>query len=72
MWGRKRAFNMTDTPETAARKDLPPAAIRALEEAEARRRAENEAARPNEQGGLKGPEPTRYGDWERGGRAVDF
>ena len=72
MWGRKRAFNMTDTPETAARKDLPLAAIRALEEAEARRRAEKDAARPNEQGGPKGPEPTRYGDWERSGRAVDF
>jgi hypothetical protein len=23
-------------------------------------------------GGPKGPEPTRYGDWERKGRAVDF
>ncbi|MHB1765379.1 MAG: DUF1674 domain-containing protein [Gammaproteobacteria bacterium] len=26
----------------------------------------------NEIGGPKGPEPTRYGDWERGGRAIDF
>lgn len=25
-----------------------------------------------EVGGPKGPEPTRYGDWERGGRAIDF
>ena len=25
-----------------------------------------------ETGGPKGPEPTRYGDWERGGRAIDF
>ena len=23
-------------------------------------------------GGLKGPEPTRYGDWEKNGRCVDF
>lgn len=23
-------------------------------------------------GGPAGPEPTRYGDWERGGRCVDF
>jgi hypothetical protein len=23
-------------------------------------------------GGPKGPEPTRYGDWERGGRCIDF
>ncbi len=29
-------------------------------------------ARPVEIGGPKGPEPTRYGDWERGGRCVDF
>ena len=25
-----------------------------------------------EHGGPKGPEPTRYGDWERGGRCIDF
>jgi len=25
-----------------------------------------------EHGGPKGPEPTRYGDWERKGRCVDF
>ncbi len=30
------------------------------------------AKRPEERGGPKGPEPTRYGDWERGGRCVDF
>ena len=33
------------------------------------------AAAPNpapEIGGPKGPEPTRYGDWERAGRCVDF
>ena len=23
-------------------------------------------------GGPKGPEPTRYGDWERAGRCIDF
>ncbi len=27
---------------------------------------------PAELGGPKGPEPTRYGDWERKGRCVDF
>lgn len=27
---------------------------------------------PKEQGGPKGPEPTRYGDWEKGGKCVDF
>jgi hypothetical protein len=25
-----------------------------------------------ERGGPKGPDPTRYGDWERNGRCVDF
>jgi hypothetical protein len=29
-------------------------------------------AQENEFGGPKGPEPTRYGDWERNGRCVDF
>ncbi|HFD15461.1 MAG TPA: DUF1674 domain-containing protein, partial [Rhodospirillales bacterium] len=28
--------------------------------------------RPREVGGPEGPEPTRYGDWERGGRCIDF
>ena len=27
---------------------------------------------PREIGGPKGPEPTRYNDWEKGGRCVDF
>lgn len=53
---------------------LPPAAQRALAEAEARRlKAEAEAtALPIEHGGRNGPEPVRYGDWERKGIAVDF
>lgn len=29
-------------------------------------------ARKPEIGGPKGPEPTRYGDWEKGGRCIDF
>ena len=29
-------------------------------------------AEKREHGGPKGPEPTRYGDWERNGRCVDF
>ena len=27
---------------------------------------------PKEEGGPKGPEPTRYGDWEKAGRCSDF
>lgn len=30
------------------------------------------APRPRELGGRKGPEPTRYGDWEKKGIASDF
>ena len=52
--------------------DLPPAAQRALAEAEARR-AEAEAVKlPKELGGRDGPEPVRYGDWEKKGIAIDF
>lgn len=57
---------MSDTP------DLPPAAKRALAEAEARRKAANPADLPTELGGRDGPEPVRYGDWEKKGLAVDF
>ncbi|WP_037412289.1 DUF1674 domain-containing protein [Silanimonas lenta] len=30
------------------------------------------AARPREYGGRDGPEPTRFGDWEKNGRCIDF
>jgi hypothetical protein len=59
-------------PNAAPGKALTPAARRALEEAEARRLAAEAAERPPEDGGPKGPEPTRFGDWERKGIAVDF
>ena len=50
----------------------PPAAERALAEAEARRKAAGDIALPVELGGRAGPEPVRYGDWEKQGLAVDF
>lgn len=53
-------------------KKLSPEAERALAEAEARRRAKKENALPTEVGGRDGPEPTRYGDWEKNGIASDF
>ena len=69
---------MSDETSSDDRKieDLPPAAQRALAEA-AERRAQAEAEeaanpRPTELGGRKGPEPARYGDWEKKGIAVDF
>ena len=52
--------------------DLPPAALRALAEAEERRRLADMVERPVELGGRIGPEPVRYGDWEKKGLAVDF
>lgn len=53
--------------------ELPPAAQRALAEADERRQqAEKAAALPKELGGRDGPEPVRYGDWEKKGIAVDF
>jgi hypothetical protein len=71
-------------PENAAPgKTLTPQARRALEEAAARRRARVAAAliaevqatgagASRELNGPAGPEPTRFGDWERKGVAVDF
>ncbi|SEN44595.1 Protein of unknown function [Paracoccus alcaliphilus] len=55
------------------RADLPPAAQRALAEAEERRKAAAKAQPlPREYGGRDGPEPVRFGDYEKNGIAVDF
>ena len=59
-------------PAEPARDDLPPAARRALAEAEERRKAAQEAQRPKELGGRDGPEPVRFGDYEKKGLCVDF
>ncbi len=68
--------NSETTPETeikeGARASLPPAAQRALAEAEERRKKAKELDLPPELGGRDGPEPVRYGDWEKKGIAVDF
>lgn len=53
-------------------KDLPDAAKRALAEANARRKAAKADDMPKELGGRDGPEPVRFGDWEKKGIAVDF
>ena len=71
---------MTDVPSKSAavarpeRKPLSPAAERALAEADARRNAAAAEAKslPKEFQGPKGPEPTRYGDWENKGIVSDF
>ncbi|WP_413719194.1 DUF1674 domain-containing protein [Silicimonas sp. MF1-12-2] len=54
------------------REDLPPAAKRALAEAEERRKKADDMKLPTELGGRDGPEPVRYGDWEKKGLAIDF
>ena len=54
------------------RKVLSPAAQRALQEAEARRKTAQPVERAEEIGGRGGEDPARYGDWEIKGRAIDF
>lgn len=51
--------NVTDTPSPAGQAPAPGAG------------AKTEQA-PKEWGGREGPEPTRYGDWEKNGRCIDF
>ena len=62
-----------DAPAPAGRQ-LTLEARRALAEAEARRRARDAESheRPAEKGGREGPDPARYGDWEKGGIISDF
>ena len=52
--------------------ELTPEARRALDEAEARRRAAAIPVLPKEFNGRPGPEPTRFGDWENKGITSDF
>lgn len=63
-----------DKERSEGRPPRSPAAERALKEADERRRRRDAAAAnaPAETGGQKGPDPTRYGDWEKGGIASDF
>ncbi|KAB2920265.1 MAG: DUF1674 domain-containing protein [Hyphomicrobiaceae bacterium] len=69
---------MSEKPSQAEpARPLTPAALRALAEAEERRRQadQSKATAPppaKEIGGPEGPDPVRYGDWEKGGIASDF
>lgn len=65
------AFNV-DVPHATPERPLTEAARRALLEAAERRAAGEGTDLPNEHGGPRGPEPTRYGDWEKKGLAIDF
>jgi hypothetical protein len=64
--------SQSDPPGAAPGKPLTPAARRALAEAAERRAKAEPLDLPPEHGGPKGPEPTRYGDWEKDGIASDF
>ncbi len=71
----QKNINEKAAPDTGRRfEDLPPAARRALKEAEQRRAAYEKtmAGMPAEIGGRGGKEPVRYGDYEVKGLAVDF
>jgi hypothetical protein len=59
-----------DSQAVAAR--IADAGARAKAEADARRAAQAPQPLPPERGGPKGPEPTRYGDWEKKGLISDF
>ena len=64
-------FN-ADVPHATPERPLSEVARRALLEAADRRAAEAEGDLAPEHGGPTGPEPTRYGDWEKKGLAIDF
>jgi hypothetical protein len=70
--GGEQETEIAAIPGAAPGKALPPEAQRALQEAEARRQAAAIVELPEEIDGRGGEEPTRYGDWEKKGLAVDF
>jgi len=60
---------MTEDGCPAERQDVP----KMISPAEQRAPASTPERAPQEEiGGPKGPEPTRFGDWERKGRCIDF
>jgi len=69
---RKAANPAAKTPARVVNARIAEAGKRALAEAQARRQAQTSAASPPERGGQPGPEPTRYGDWEKKGIISDF
>ncbi|MEQ1651780.1 MAG: DUF1674 domain-containing protein [Hyphomicrobium sp.] len=60
--------------DTAQQRVLTPEAQRALAEAAERRQRQQAAAADaaKEVGGRDGPDPVRFGDWEKGGIVSDF
>lgn len=68
----KRGFGLGEEKLVVIRKKLSSAADRALAEAEIRRKKEIKTSPSKEIGGREGPDPIRYGDWEKNGLAIDF
>lgn len=70
----KNGEKSSSNPAEKGKREPTPEAKRALEEAEQRRAAAREAdkKRPKEVGGRDGPDPARYGDWEKDGIVSDF
>ncbi len=62
---------MTSPPETQPNPPCPPPADPASGAMPATA-ATPAPTRPREIGGRDGPEPTRFGDWEKAGRCIDF
>jgi len=63
---------MAEAKEEVIEQRRKEAARQALAEAEARRKEAQEVTLAKEVNGRDGPEPTRYGDWEKKGIASDF
>lgn len=63
---------MSRETEGESQRPLTPEAKRALAEAEARREKAAASTSAPEVGGRNGPDPVRFGDWEKGGIASDF
>lgn len=61
-----------DTPQSDKSQRIKEAAKRALTEAKERKNKADDAGLPTELGGREGPEPTRFGDWEKKGITSDF
>ena len=66
------AVAATGVREMEATAFVSPSKVPALAEAAERRKAAQALDLPTELGGRDGPEPVRYGDWEKKGIAVDF
>lgn len=72
MNNKTEEIEMEEGTKKRAFESLPPAAQRALKEAEERRAAQKEFEAPREIGGRGGKDPARFGDWEIKGRTIDF